>query len=213
MVNVKSLIDAYRHFHPNKKEYTFFRTSCAPSRLDRFYVSQEILPKVNSVQHVASLSDHCGVLIDVRQCVCFTLQQALFAMMQFTKRKFVDPANFICKLGLNPSVQQDAQEFSKIFVSLLEDSLAHQKQVSVRTMIQKQFRGEYAYVTTCQTCLKESVRPSHFYELDLALAGNKTIDDCLGDFLKVETMTGDEKYYCENCCSKQDATRCCVIAI
>eukprot|EP00090_Calanus_glacialis_P012504 TRINITY_DN21085_c0_g1_i1.p1 TRINITY_DN21085_c0_g1~~TRINITY_DN21085_c0_g1_i1.p1 ORF type:complete len:1287 (-),score=515.73 TRINITY_DN21085_c0_g1_i1:63-3923(-) len=135
--------------------------------------------------------------------------QALFAMMQFTKRKFVDPADFICKLGLNPSVQQDAQEFSKLFVSLLEDSLAHQKQVSVRTMIQKQFRGEYAYVTTCQACLKESVRPSHFYELDLALAGNKTIADCLGDFLKVERMTGDEKYFCENCCSKQEATRCC----
>jgi len=135
--------------------------------------------------------------------------QALFAMMQFTKRKFVDPADFICKLGLNPSVQQDAQEFSKLFVSLLEDSLAHQKQLTVRTMIQNQFRGEYAYVTTCQACLKESVRPSHFYELDLALAGNKTIADCLGDFLKVETMTGDEKYYCENCCSKQDATRCC----
>jgi len=135
--------------------------------------------------------------------------QALFAMMQFTKRKFVDPADFICKLGLNPSVQQDAQEFSKLFVSLLEDSLAHQKQGTVRTMIQKQFRGEYAYVTTCQACLKESVRPSHFYELDLALAGNKTIADCLGDFLKVERMTGDEKYFCENCCSKQEATRCC----
>ena len=35
--------------------------------------------------------------------------QALFAMMQYTKRKFVDPTDFICKLGLNPSVQQDAQ--------------------------------------------------------------------------------------------------------
>ena len=135
--------------------------------------------------------------------------QALFAMMQFTKRKFVDPQDFICKLGLNPSIQQDAQEFSKLFISLLEDALAHQKQESVRTMIQKQFRGEYAYVTTCQQCLKESIRPSHFYELDLPLSGNKTISECLEDFLKVERMTGDEKYFCENCVSKQDATRCC----
>ena len=135
--------------------------------------------------------------------------QALFAMMQFTKRKYVDPQDFICKLGLNPSIQQDAQEFSKLFISLLEDSLAHQKQDSVRTMIQKQFRGEYAYVTTCQKCMNESIRPSHFYELDLPLAGNKTIGECLQDFLKIEKMTGDEKYYCEKCCSKQDATRCC----
>ena len=135
--------------------------------------------------------------------------QALFAMMQFTKRRFTDPADFICKLGLNPTVQQDAQEFSKLFISLLEDSLAHQKQENVRTMIQKQFRGEYAYVTTCQTCKIKSVRPSLFYELDLALAGNKTISDCLNDFTKVERMTGDEKYFCENCCSKQEATRSC----
>ena len=135
--------------------------------------------------------------------------QALFAMMQFTTRKYVDPQDFICKLGLNPSIQQDAQEFSKLFISLLEDALAHQKQESVRTMIQKQFRGQYAYVTTCQKCMNESIRPSHFYELDLPLAGNKTIGECLLDFLKIEKMTGDEKYFCETCCSKQEAIRCC----
>ena len=62
--------------------------------------------------------------------------QALFGMMQFSKRKFVDPADFIEKLGLNPSVQQDAQEFSKLFISVLENSLAHQKQEKIKTMIQ-----------------------------------------------------------------------------
>ena len=65
LVNINSLRDVFRHFYPNRKEYTFFRTSCAPSRLDRFYVSQKILQRVNSVQHVASLSDHCGVLLDM----------------------------------------------------------------------------------------------------------------------------------------------------
>ena len=65
LVNIKSLKDVFRFLHANKKEYTFFRTSCAPSRLDRFYVSQELLPRVNTVQHVASLLDHCGVLIEM----------------------------------------------------------------------------------------------------------------------------------------------------
>ena len=83
--------------------------------------------------------------------------QALFAMMQHTRRKFIDPADFICKLGLNPSVQQDAQEFSKLFISLLEDSLMHQSSLMVKTMIQNQFRGEYAYVTKCSNCQRESV--------------------------------------------------------
>ena len=83
--------------------------------------------------------------------------QALFAMLQHTRRKFIDPADFICKLGLNPSVQQDAQEFSKLFISLLEDSLLHQSNMMVKTMIQNQFRGEYAYVTKCSNCQRESV--------------------------------------------------------
>ena len=78
-------------------------------------------------------------------------------MMQHTRRKFIDPADFICKLGLNPSVQQDAQEFSKLFISLLEDSLLHQSNIMVKTMIQNQFRGEYAYVTKCSNCQRESV--------------------------------------------------------
>ena len=60
--------------------------------------------------------------------------QALFVMMQYTKRKYADPTDFICKLGLNPSVQQDAQEFSKLFVSL-ETSLEHQFYPGVRCMV------------------------------------------------------------------------------
>ena len=76
------------------------------------------------------------------------------------------------------------------------------------------------------------VRPTHFYELDLALVtgspptSNKTVADCLKDFTKIEQMTGDERleltqgslsshgpffprYFCEGCQSKQDATRRC----
>ena len=52
--------------------------------------------------------------------------QALFAMMEFTNRRAVDPNDFIAKLGLDPQVQQDAAEFSKLFISLLESSLSCQ---------------------------------------------------------------------------------------
>ena len=44
---------------------------------------------------------------------------------------------------------------------------------------------------------KSQVRPTHFYELDLALvtgsSSNKTVADCLKDFTKIEQMTGDER--------------------
>ena len=135
--------------------------------------------------------------------------QNLFARMEFTDRRFVDPQDLISQLGINPAIQQDAQEFSKLFISLLEKSLSHQKKDSVRTMVERLFRGELTYLTTCLNCQQQSARPSQLYELDLALEGNNFLQDCLDDFTKVEQMTGDEQYYCDTCHSKQDATRCC----
>lgn len=134
--------------------------------------------------------------------------QALFAMLEFTNRRAVDPNDFIAKLGLDPQVQQDAAEFSKLFMSLLESSLSNQDNDQVRSIVQNQFRGEYAYVTKCCKCQNESETPSFFYELDLALQGQKTLLGCLEDFLKEEKLEGDNQYYCSSCQSKQDATRC-----
>ena len=66
LVSTKNMQDIFRHMYPRTKEFTFFRTNCAPSRLDRFYISREHLKEVCLIQHVASLSDHCGVLLDLR---------------------------------------------------------------------------------------------------------------------------------------------------
>ena len=102
LVNIQSLRDVFRNFYPNKKEYTFFRTSCAPSRLDRFYVSQELLPRVHSVQHVASLSDHCGVLIEM------SFQNLNRCGKIFSRQTY---------WKLNVSILQD-EDFEENFISL-----------------------------------------------------------------------------------------------
>ena len=65
LVRGKNLHDAFRHLHPNVREFTFFRANAAPSRLDRFYLSHDILNRVSIVEHVASLSDHCGVVLQL----------------------------------------------------------------------------------------------------------------------------------------------------
>ena len=65
LVKGKNIDDAFRYLHPDAKEYTFFRPCAAPSRLDRFYLSSDLLHRVASVEHVASLSDHCGVLLEI----------------------------------------------------------------------------------------------------------------------------------------------------
>ena len=65
LVRAKNLKDVYRSLYPNIREYTFFRATAAPSRLDRFYLASDLLPGVLQVEHVASLSDHCGVLMEL----------------------------------------------------------------------------------------------------------------------------------------------------
>ena len=49
LVKIKGLKDVFRAFYPKCREYTFFRTSAAPSRLHRFYVPAGLLTKVAQV--------------------------------------------------------------------------------------------------------------------------------------------------------------------
>ena len=69
LVLAVGLVDSFRAKFPTKKEFTFFRASCAPSRLDRFYTSAGLMKEVHSVNHVASLSDHCGIKLRISLCV------------------------------------------------------------------------------------------------------------------------------------------------
>ena len=136
-------------------------------------------------------------------------------MMEFSPRRAVDPHDFITKLGLDPQVQQDAQEFSKLFLSLLEGDnieseekcLDNNSKKTLPFMVKEQFRGNYEYVTKCCACNWESKTPASFYELDLTLQGQKTLADCMNEFLHVEKLEGDNQYYCGGCQSKQDANR------
>ncbi|XP_051493315.1 ubiquitin carboxyl-terminal hydrolase 48 isoform X2 [Apus apus] len=140
------------------------------------------------------------------QTICEHLQY-LFALLQNSKRRYIDPSGFVKALGLDTGQQQDAQEFSKLFMSLLEDTLSKQKNPDVRNIVQKQFCGEYAYVTVCNQCGRESKLVSKFYELELNIQGNKQLTDCITEFLKEEKLEGDNRYFCETCQSKQNATR------
>nr|XP_005905261.1 PREDICTED: ubiquitin carboxyl-terminal hydrolase 48 [Bos mutus] len=140
------------------------------------------------------------------QTICEHLQY-LFALLQNSNRRYIDPSGFVKALGLDTGQQQDAQEFSKLFMSLLEDTLSKQKNPDVRNIVQQQFCGEYAYVTVCNQCGRESKLLSKFYELELNIQGHKQLTDCISEFLKEEKLEGDNRYFCENCQSKQNATR------
>ncbi|XP_013784550.1 ubiquitin carboxyl-terminal hydrolase 48-like [Limulus polyphemus] len=136
---------------------------------------------------------------------CIGHLQLIFALLQFSERKYIDPTQFINCLGL--SVTRDAQEFSQLFISLLEDKLSYQTHPFVKNIIQQLYSGEYAYITRCHKCCTESARPSRFYELCLNIKGHKDIHGSLQEFLQDEKLEGSNQYFCDQCQLKQDATR------
>lgn len=140
------------------------------------------------------------------QTICEHLQY-LFALLQNSNRRYIDPSGLVKALGLDTGQQQDAQEFSKLFLSLLEDTLSKQKNPSIQNIIQQQFCGRFSYVTVCNQCSRASPLPSRFYELELNIQGHKNLTECVTEFLKDEKLDGDNRYYCESCQSKQNATR------
>uniref|UniRef100_A0A671T6V9 Ubiquitin carboxyl-terminal hydrolase 48 n=1 Tax=Sinocyclocheilus anshuiensis TaxID=1608454 RepID=A0A671T6V9_9TELE len=116
--------------------------------------------------------------------ICEHLQY-LFALLQNSNRRYIDPSGLVKALGLDTGQQQDAQEFSKLFLSLLEDTLSKQKDPNLQNVIQQQFCGQFSYVTVCNKCGRESPLPSRFYELELNIQGHKNLTECVTEFLKV----------------------------
>ena len=131
--------------------------------------------------------------------------QLIFARLQFTNKKSIDPFNFIESLALNAAEQQDAQEFGNLFFEFLEKSFANQKNTFVSNIIKNQFLGRYSYATICDHCKHSSVSDSNFYELDLSIQNLETLHDCLDEYFRPVPLDG--KYNCSHCRKAQSAHR------
>lgn len=131
--------------------------------------------------------------------------QLIFARMQFTNKKSIDPFNFIDSLNLNAAEQQDAQEFGNLFMELMERKFADQKNTFVSKIIPKQFRGRYSYATICDHCKHSSLSESTFYELDLSIQNHETLHNSLNSYFKPVPLDG--KYNCSQCKQARSAHR------
>lgn len=136
----------------------------------------------------------------------------IFVKMECGPRNYVDPEPLISALRLDSSVQQDGQEFMKLFLTLLEKSFEGIPEMEQK--ISKMFRGRAGYQTRCLTCQnlsQSSYRFDDFTELDIPIKGYKTLQESLGALLAPEILDGDNQYFCEHCNSKRDATRQLVV--
>jgi ubiquitin carboxyl-terminal hydrolase 12/46 len=76
-----------------------------------------------------------------------------------------------------------------------------------RTFFHTLFEGEIRTETRCITCETSSERMEKFLELSLDVVQNTSLSHCLQRFFSAETLQGNNKFYCDNCCSLQEAQK------
>ena len=126
----------------------------------------------------------------------------IFAELEKSHSLIVNPSSLIDALRLKHNSQQDASEFSKLMITLME---GHPE---LNVALNKEFRGSYAYSQKCLHCSRITERETTFYELDLQMCeGITTLQGLISNYLKEERLIGENQYNCGNCKRHRDAVR------
>ncbi|MEQ2197972.1 Ubiquitin carboxyl-terminal hydrolase 46, partial [Xenoophorus captivus] len=127
-------------------------------------------------------------------------------------------------------MQQDAHEFLNYLLNTVADILQEEKKQEKQngrlknngtavtteaemenkaepTWVHDIFQGTLTNETRCLNCETVSSKDEDFLDLSVDVEQNTSITHCLRDFSNTETLCSEYKYYCETCCSKQEAQK------
>lgn len=99
---------------------------------------------------------------------------------------------------------QDAHEFLNFLVNNILESLGLQHSEQLITDI---FEGELISETKCLSCDNSSFRTESFLDLSVDIEPDSSITNCLKLYSKIEMLNENNKFYCENCYSYQEAAK------
>ncbi|XP_041461256.1 ubiquitin carboxyl-terminal hydrolase 12-like [Lytechinus pictus] len=148
----------------------------------------------------------------------------------------VAPKKFVARLKKENEVfdnymQQDAHEFLIYLLNTIADLLQAERKAeklagkgkpgtpngiingnnndmkTEPTWIHEIFQGTLTNETRCLCCEGVSSKDEDFLDLSVDVEQNTSITHCLRGFSNTETLCHEYKYYCETCCSKQEAQK------
>ena len=76
-----------------------------------------------------------------------------------------------------------------------------------KTWVHAIFEGTLTNETKCLTCETVTTRDEDFLDLSLDIEQNSSVSACLRSFSTVEALRDGDKYYCDTCCSLQEAQK------
>ncbi|KAK7503716.1 hypothetical protein BaRGS_00004839 [Batillaria attramentaria] len=152
----------------------------------------------------------------------------LFYSIATQKKKVgtIAPKKFITRLRkenelFDNYMQQDAHEFLNYLLNTVADLLQAEKKSNSKTApgtdnsnskpdptwVHEIFQGTLTNETRCLNCETVSSKDEDFLDLSVDVEQNTSITSCLRGFSNTETLCAEHKYYCEVCCSKQEAQK------
>lgn len=90
--------------------------------------------------------------------------------------------------------QQDVQELCRILMERMEMKM---KGTEAENALARLFVGKMKTYISCINVDFESSRIEDFWDIQLTVSGNRNLDDSLRDYVQVEIMDGDNKYFAE----------------
>jgi ubiquitin carboxyl-terminal hydrolase 12/46 len=150
----------------------------------------------------------------------------LFSQIATQKKRTgsVPPKSFISKLRqendlFSSYMHQDAHEFLNFMLNdVVEclrremlDLLRRKREVppndQPRTFIHDLFEGELSNEVRCLCCETVTRRIESFFDLSVDIEQNSSLTACLRNFSSTELLEKQDKFYCDVCCSLQEAER------
>lgn len=91
--------------------------------------------------------------------------------------------------------QQDIQELSRVLMERLEEKM---KGTDAENALTDMFSGKMKTFISCINVNYESSKVEDFWDIQLNVSGNATLDDSFRDYIQEETLEGDNKYSADN---------------
>ncbi|XP_073013536.1 ubiquitin carboxyl-terminal hydrolase 4-like [Typha latifolia] len=77
----------------------------------------------------------------------------------------------------------------------------------VVTWVHRIFQGILTNETRCLRCETVTARDETFFDLSVDIEQNSSITSCLKNFSSTETLNAEDKFFCDKCCSLQEAQK------
>eukprot|EP00002_Diphylleia_rotans_P032464 TRINITY_DN6822_c0_g1_i1.p1 TRINITY_DN6822_c0_g1~~TRINITY_DN6822_c0_g1_i1.p1 ORF type:complete len:301 (+),score=65.06 TRINITY_DN6822_c0_g1_i1:53-955(+) len=157
----------------------------------------------------------------------------LFTSIATQKKRtgVVAPKRFIQKLRKENELfrgymHQDAHEFLNFLLNTIAETLEKQQKASIenvtsmesippslrcsegkKTWIHEIFEGTLTNETKCLCCETVTSKQESFLDLSIDIEQNTSITSCLKNFSATETLCHRDKFFCDQCCSLQEAQK------